>query len=87
MIKSKVPTTAFTIFSGILVASNLLFVSLISEKNAAASICFDCPDPDFLLDEAKRAIDSGDLEGAKRHIDTVKGLLHNSTTLDNSTTK
>jgi len=53
---------------------------LIPEKNVAeATICFDCPAANEHLDEAKKSIDSGDTEGAKKHIDAAKGLLENST--------
>ena len=79
MHKTKLPTTTITIFSGIIMVSYILLVSLISEKNAEATICFDCPGAQFHLDEAKKAIDAGNLEGALEHIDAAKGLLENST--------
>ena len=60
---------------------------MISEKNAEATICFDCPGAQFHLDEAKKLIDAGDLDGALKHIDSAKGLLENSTSLENSTVK
>lgn len=74
--------TKLTIITTItmLMASSLLFVSLIPEKNVEATICFDCPaDANKHLDEAKKSIDAGDIEGAKKHIDAAKGLLDNST--------
>jgi hypothetical protein len=54
---------------------------LIPEKNVAeATICFDCPEEaNKHLDEAKKSIDSGDTEGAKKHIDIAQGILNNST--------
>jgi len=54
---------------------------LIPEKNLAeATICFDCPEEaNKHLDEAKKSIDSGDTEGAKKHIDIAQGILNNST--------
>jgi hypothetical protein len=88
MYKLRLPTTTtITIFSGILLVYYFLFGSLISENKVAATICFDCPGAKFHLDEAKKAIDSGDLEGAKNHINAAIGLLGNSTTVENSTTK
>jgi hypothetical protein len=68
------------IFSGIVMVSYILFVSLISEKNAEATICFDCPGAKSHLDEAKKSIDAGDIDGAIKHIDAAKGLSENSTT-------
>lgn len=58
---------------------SILSVSLLSEKDAEATICFDCPAANEHLDEAKKSIDSGDTEGAKKHIHAAKGLLENST--------
>ena len=87
MHKTKLPTTTITMFTGIVMVSYILFVSLISENNAEATICSDCPEAQFRLDEAKKSIDAGDLDGALKHIDEAKGLLENSTTLDNSTIK
>ena len=54
---------------------------LIPEKNVAeATICFDCPEEaNKHLDEAKKSIDSGDTEGAKKHIDIAQGILNNFT--------
>jgi len=43
-----------------------------------ATICFDCPDANFHLDEAKKSIDSGDYNGAKNHIDQAKQLIGQS---------
>ena len=87
MHKTKLPTTTITMFTGIVMVSYILFVSLISENNAEATICFDCPGAQFHLDEAKKSIDAGDLDGALKHIDEAKGLLENSTTLENFTIK
>ena len=70
--------TTMKMLSAMLMIS-LLSVSLLSEKDAEASICFDCPDANEHLDEAKKSLDSGDTEGAKEHIDAAKGLLENST--------
>ena len=72
--------TTMIMLSAILAASSLLLVSLVSEKNAEASICFDCPgEANKHLDEAKKSLDAGDIEGAKKHIDIAKGILDNST--------
>ena len=43
-----------------------------------ATICFDCPEADLILDEAKKAIDSGNYSAAKNHIDHAKQLIGNS---------
>jgi hypothetical protein len=43
-----------------------------------ATICFDCPDANFHLDEAKKSIDSGDYNSAKNHIDQAKQLIGQS---------
>jgi hypothetical protein len=43
-----------------------------------ATYCFDCPDANFHLDEAKKAIDNGDNSGAKNHIDQAKQLIGQS---------
>ena len=64
----------------VVVTSFLMFGTLISEKKADGTICFDCPgEANKHLDEAKKSLDSGDIEGAKKHIDPEKGLLENST--------
>ena len=47
MHKTKLPTTTITMFTGIVMVSYILFVSLISENNAEATICFDCPGAQF----------------------------------------
>ena len=60
--------------------SYILFVSLISEKNAEATIRFDCLGAKSHLDEAKKSIDAGDMDRAIKHIDAAKGLLQNATT-------
>ena len=46
-----------------------------------STYCFDCPDANFHLDEAKKSIDKGDYSGAKNHIDQAKQLIgqHDST--------
>ena len=41
-------------------------------QTSYATICFDCPDANFHLDEAKKSIDNGDYNGAKSHIDQAK---------------
>jgi hypothetical protein len=57
-----------------------MFGTLISEKKADGTICFDCPgEANKHLDETKKSLDSGDIEEAKKHIDPAKGLLENST--------
>ena len=43
-----------------------------------ATICFDCPNANFHLDEAKKSIDKGDYNGAKNHIDQAKQLIGQS---------
>ena len=50
-------------------------------QSSYATICFDCPDANFHLDEAKKSIDKGDYSGAKNHIDQAKQLIvqHDST--------
>ena len=60
--------------------SYILFVSLISEKNAEATMCFGCPGAKSHLDEAKISIDEGDIDGDIKHIDATKGILQNATT-------
>ncbi|HKR73787.1 MAG TPA: hypothetical protein VJR94_06710 [Candidatus Nitrosocosmicus sp.] len=47
-------------------------------QSSLATICFDCPDADFHLDEAKKSIDNGDYNGAKNHIDQAKQLIGQS---------
>ncbi len=68
---------AFGLFS--MVEINLYQVSY-------ATYCFDCPDANFHLDEAKKSIDSGDYGGAKNHIDQAKQLIgqHDSPNQTNS---
>lgn len=44
-------------------------------QSSFGTICFDCPDAQFHLDEAKKSIDSGDYDGAKNHIDQAKQLI------------
>lgn len=67
--------------SAMLMAYSLVgFGSLISENNVEATICFDCPaEANKHLDEAKKSLDAGDIEGAKKHIDVAQGILANST--------
>ena len=65
--------TIMMMLSIILMASSIATVSLISEKNAEATICFDCPgEANKHLDEAKKSLDAKDIEGAKTHIDKAK---------------
>ena len=40
-----------------------------------ATICFDCPNANFYLDEAKNSVDNGDYNSAKNHIDQAKELI------------
>ena len=47
-------------------------------KLSYGTYCFDCPDANFHLDEAKKAIDNGDSSGAKNHIDRAKQLIGQS---------
>ena len=44
-------------------------------QSSYATICFDCPDANSHLDEAKKSIDKGDYSGAKNHIDQAKQLI------------
>jgi hypothetical protein len=46
--------TTMKMLSAMLMIS-LLSVSLLSEKDAEATICFDCPDTNEHLDEAKKS--------------------------------
>ena len=46
-----------------------------NQQLSYATICFDCPDANFHLDEAKKSIDKGDYSGAKNHIDQAKQLI------------
>ncbi|MDR4512273.1 MAG: hypothetical protein MRJ93_11285 [Nitrososphaeraceae archaeon] len=76
--------------STLLVGSSILFVSLVSENKAEASILKDneeksapCQPPCIdeakkHLDEAKKSLDAGDTEGAKTHIDKAKESLGGS---------
>jgi hypothetical protein len=81
MYKSKLSIkTPIMILSTMLMGSSIVFGSLISEKNAEATICFDCPaDANKHLDEAKKSLDSGDIEDAKKHIEVAQGILANAT--------
>jgi hypothetical protein len=78
--KTKLPSkTIMMMLAIILMASSIAVLSLISEKNAEATICFDCPgEADKHLDEAKKSLDAKDIEGAKMHIDKAKEILANS---------
>jgi hypothetical protein len=72
-------TKVMITMSAMLLVSSILFVSL-GPQNAEATICFDCPaEANKHLDEAKKSLDTGDTEGAKKHIDIAQGLLKNST--------
>lgn len=63
-----------------LLAFGLCSISIVSfYQTSYATICFDCPEADLILDDAKKAIDNGDYEGAKNHIDHAKQLIGNST--------
>ena len=46
-----------------------------NQQLSYATICFDCPDANFHLDEAKKSIDKVDYSGAKNHIDQAKQLI------------
>ena len=79
MNKTKLSSITTMMMLSVMLMVSLLSVSLLSEKDAEATICFDCPEANEHLDEAKKSLDSGDTEGAKKHIDAAKGLLENST--------
>ena len=46
-----------------------------NQQPSYATICFDCPNANFHLDEAKKSIDNGDYSSAKNHIDQAKELI------------
>ena len=50
-------------------------IGINSYQSLYTTICFDCPDANFHLDEAKKSIDSGDYTGAKNHIDQAKQII------------
>ena len=52
--------------------SYVLFVSMIYEKIAEATICFDCPEAKSHLDEDKKIYDARDIDGAIKHIDALR---------------
>ena len=57
-----------------------MFVSWISAQNAEAGCPPICPDEaNKHLDQAKKSLDAGDIEGAKTHIDKAKESLGDST--------
>jgi hypothetical protein len=79
MNKTKLSRITTMMMLSVMLMVSFLYVSLLSEKDAEATICFDCPKANEHLDEAKKSLDSDDTEGAKKHIDAAKGLLENST--------
>jgi hypothetical protein len=79
-------TTYNASFTFALLAFGLLSIVQINfDQLSYATICFDCPDTNFHLDEAKKSIDNGDYSGAKNHIDQAKELIgqHNSHSITN----
>ena len=46
-----------------------------NQQLSFATICFDCPNANFHLDEAKKSIDNGDYSSAKNHIDQAKEII------------
>ena len=71
-----------TSFTVALIALGLFsMVEINFYQSSYATICFDCPDANFHLDEAEKSIDKGDYSGAKNHIDQAKQLIgqHDST--------
>ena len=48
---------------------------MLTSANYARDYCFDCPDANFHLDEAKKSIDNGYYSSAKNHIDQAKQLI------------
>jgi hypothetical protein len=52
-----------------------------------ATICFDCPQANFHLDEAKKSIDGGDYTGAKSHIDQAKQIIGQMTSNQTESSK
>lgn len=71
-----------TSFNVALIAFDLFsMIEINFYQSSYATICFDCPDANFHLNEAKKSIDKGDYSGAKNHIDQAKQLIgqHDST--------
>jgi hypothetical protein len=65
-----------TFFTVALIAFGLFsMIEINIYQSSYATICFDCPDANFHLDEAKKSIDKGDYSGAKNHIDQAKQLI------------
>jgi hypothetical protein len=58
MNKTKSSSVTTMMMLSAMVMVSLLSVSLLSEKDAEATICFDCPDANEHLDEAKKSLDS-----------------------------
>ncbi|ALI37661.1 hypothetical protein NMY3_03479 [Candidatus Nitrosocosmicus oleophilus] len=65
-----------TFFTVALIAFGLFsMIEINIYQSSYATICFDCPDANSHLDEAKKSIDKGDYSGAKNHIDQAKQLI------------
>ena len=68
-----------TLCAVVLIAFGLFSIMGVSFYQVSyATICFDCPDANFHLDEAKKSIDNGNYIGAKNHIDQAKQLIGQS---------
>ena len=65
--------TSFTV--ALIVFGLFSMIEINIYQSSYATICFDCPDANFHLDEAKKSIDKGDYSGAKNHIDQAKQLI------------
>jgi hypothetical protein len=50
-------------------------IGIKSYQLSYATICFDCPDANFHLDEAKKSKDNGNYTGAKNHIDQARQII------------
>jgi len=65
-----------TFFTVALIAFGLFsMIEINIYQSSYATICFDCPDANFHLDEAKKSIDNGDYSSAKNHIDQPKEII------------
>ena len=65
--------TSFTV--ALIVFGLFSMIEINFYQSSYATICFDCPDANFHLDEAKKSIDKGDYSGAQNHIDQAKQLI------------
>jgi hypothetical protein len=64
-----------SVLSLLLALSLCGIIGINSHQMSYATICFDCPQANFHLDEAKKSIDNGDYAGAKNHIDEAKKIV------------